>query len=119
VQYVDRCFNSASLFHKALKEAFESFCNKPVASCQMAQLMADYCNALLKKVRTACDTLSWPRQEHRAGAAQRTGPACNGAPAIADDLMAMRGCTSSARCVTDVIAQNATPIRPCIDGPGM
>lgn len=63
MQYVDRCFNSASLFHKALKEAFESFCNKPVANCQMAQLMADYCNALLKKVRAACDTLSWPRQE--------------------------------------------------------
>jgi Cullin family len=50
LQYVERCFNSASLFHKALKEAFEAFCNKPVASSQMAELMANYCNALLKKV---------------------------------------------------------------------
>jgi cullin 1 len=49
-QYVERCFNSASLFHKALKEAFEAFCNKPVAGSQMAELMANYCNALLKKV---------------------------------------------------------------------
>ena len=51
LQYVERCFNSASLFHKALKEAFEAFCNKPVAGSQMAELMANYCNALLKKVR--------------------------------------------------------------------
>lgn len=49
---MERCFNSASLFHKALKEAFEAFCNKPVANSQMAELMANYCNALLKKVCT-------------------------------------------------------------------
>jgi cullin 1 len=49
LEYVERCFNSASLFHKALKEAFEAFCNKPVAGSQMAELMANYCNALLKK----------------------------------------------------------------------
>lgn len=51
VQYVEDCFANASLFHKALKEAFESFCNKQIASATMAQLMADYCNTLLKKVR--------------------------------------------------------------------
>ena len=30
-RYVQACFGNASLFHKALKEAFESFVNKPVA----------------------------------------------------------------------------------------
>ena len=48
---MEDCFSNASLFHKALKEAFESFCNKQIASATMAQLMADYCNTLLKKVR--------------------------------------------------------------------
>mmetsp|Transcript_15091 Transcript_15091/g.45575 ORF Transcript_15091/g.45575 Transcript_15091/m.45575 type:complete len:755 (-) Transcript_15091:786-3050(-) len=47
--YVEDCFSNASLFHKALKEAFEAFCNKQIAGATMAQLMADYCNTLLKK----------------------------------------------------------------------
>ena len=54
MQYVEDCFSNASLFHKALKEAFESFCNKQIAGATMAQLMADYCNTLLKKVRDVC-----------------------------------------------------------------
>lgn len=60
LQYVERCFNSASLFHKALKEAFEAFCNKPVAGSQMAELMANYCNALLKKVGYRAGLHTWP-----------------------------------------------------------
>lgn len=44
------CFQNSSLFHKALKEAFESFCNKPVAGSPMAELMANFCNNLLKRV---------------------------------------------------------------------
>lgn len=48
-KYVDECFKGASLFHKALKEAFETFCNKKIAGATMAQLMANYCNTLLKK----------------------------------------------------------------------
>lgn len=34
-QYVQECFGNSSLFHKALKEAFETFCNKqvPHVSC--------------------------------------------------------------------------------------
>lgn len=34
---------------KALKEAFESFCNKNVAGTSSAELMAIFCDNLLKK----------------------------------------------------------------------
>lgn len=47
--YVNTCFSNTSLFHKALKEAFESFCNKNVAGTSSAELMASFCDNLLKK----------------------------------------------------------------------
>ena len=50
-QYVSTCFCNGSLFHKALKEAFEAFCNKNVAGSSSAELMASFCDNLLKKVR--------------------------------------------------------------------
>lgn len=53
VQYVSTCFCNSSLFHKALKEAFEAFCNKTVAGSSSAELMASFCDNLLKKVRAA------------------------------------------------------------------
>ena len=49
-QYVVECFMGSSLFHKALKEAFEAFCNKQVAGCTIAEIMANFCNNLLKRV---------------------------------------------------------------------
>ena len=52
-QYVAECFSSSSLFHKALKEAFESFCNKQVAGSSSAELMANFCDNLLKKVHSS------------------------------------------------------------------
>ena len=48
-QYVTESFNSSSLFHKALKEAFEAFCNKAVGGLASAELMANFCNTLLSK----------------------------------------------------------------------
>lgn len=48
--YVSDCFANSSLFHKALKEAFESFCNKSVAGSSIAELMANFCDNLLRKV---------------------------------------------------------------------
>jgi hypothetical protein len=63
-QYVSTCFCNGSLFHKALKEAFEAFCNKNVAGSSSAELMASFCDNLLKKVRwlgvQAC-VLGWLR----------------------------------------------------------
>ncbi|KAK3025141.1 hypothetical protein RJ639_043923 [Escallonia herrerae] len=47
--YVNECFANHSLFHKALKEAFEIFCNKVVAGCTSAELLAAYCDNILKK----------------------------------------------------------------------
>ena len=47
--YVAECFSGSSLFHKALKEAFEAFCNRPVGGAPAAELMATYCDALLRK----------------------------------------------------------------------
>jgi len=49
VQYVSECFVNHSLFHKALKEAFEVFCNKGVAGSTSAELLAAFCDNLLKK----------------------------------------------------------------------
>lgn len=49
--YVSECFANSSLFHKALKEAFEAFCNKSVAQNHTsAELLANFCDNLLKKV---------------------------------------------------------------------
>jgi cullin 1 len=50
VQYVVECFSNSSLFHKALKEAFEAFCNKSVGDMSSAELLANFCNTLLTKV---------------------------------------------------------------------
>lgn len=47
--YVTDSFSGSSLFHKALKEAFESFCNKKVAGASAAELLASYCDTLLRK----------------------------------------------------------------------
>jgi hypothetical protein len=50
---VTESFNNSSLFHKSLKEAFESFCNRTVAGVTSAELMANFCNNLLVKVGPA------------------------------------------------------------------
>ncbi|PIA44551.1 hypothetical protein AQUCO_01700270v1 [Aquilegia coerulea] len=47
--YVNDCFMNHSLFHKALKEAFEVFCNKGVAGSSSAELLATFCDNILKK----------------------------------------------------------------------
>ena len=47
--YVGDCFRNDSLFHRALKEAFEVFCNKGVAGSTSAELLATFCDNLLKK----------------------------------------------------------------------
>ncbi|EFJ25647.1 hypothetical protein SELMODRAFT_173394 [Selaginella moellendorffii] len=49
LQYVSECFVNHSLFHKALKEAFEVFCNKGVGGSTSAELLATFCDNLLKK----------------------------------------------------------------------
>ncbi|KAL0700582.1 hypothetical protein Bca4012_056704 [Brassica carinata] len=49
VVYVTDCFQNHTLFHKALKEAFEIFCNKKVAERSSAELLANFCDNLLKK----------------------------------------------------------------------
>lgn len=57
--YVGGCFANSSLFHKALKEAFEFFCNKNVAGSSTAELMANFCDNLLRKVcNAACSLFS-------------------------------------------------------------
>ncbi|XP_022137923.1 cullin-1-like [Momordica charantia] len=47
--YVNTCFQNHTLFHKALKEAFEVFCNKGVAGSSSAELLATFCDNILKK----------------------------------------------------------------------
>ncbi|XP_008802121.1 cullin-1-like [Phoenix dactylifera] len=47
--YVNDCFQNHSLFHKALKEAFEVFCNKGVGGSSSAELLATFCDNILKK----------------------------------------------------------------------
>lgn len=47
--YVNDCFSNHTLFHKALKEAFEVFCNKVVCGSSSAELLASFCDNILKK----------------------------------------------------------------------
>ncbi|KAG4186947.1 hypothetical protein ERO13_A08G074300v2 [Gossypium hirsutum] len=47
--YVTDCFQNHTLFHKALKEAFEVFCNKTVTGNSSAELLATFCDNILKK----------------------------------------------------------------------
>ncbi|KAG2267493.1 hypothetical protein Bca52824_062048 [Brassica carinata] len=47
--YVTDCFKNHTLFHKALKEAFEIFCNKKVGGSSSAELLATFCDNLFKK----------------------------------------------------------------------
>ncbi|PON96622.1 Cullin, N-terminal [Trema orientale] len=49
MEYVNDCFQNHTLFHKALKEAFEVFCNKTVAGSSSAELLAAFCDNILKK----------------------------------------------------------------------
>ncbi|AQK42188.1 Cullin-1 [Zea mays] len=49
VAYVTECFQGHTLFHKALKEAFEVFCNKGVSGSSNAELLATFCDNILKK----------------------------------------------------------------------
>ncbi|KAI7998252.1 Cullin-1 [Camellia lanceoleosa] len=47
--YVNNCFMNHTLFHKALREAFEVFCNKGVGGSSSAELLATFCDNILKK----------------------------------------------------------------------
>ncbi|XLR55017.1 hypothetical protein HN51_023319 [Arachis hypogaea] len=47
--YVNACFMIDTKFHKALKEAFVIFCNKTVAGCTTAELLAAFCDNILKR----------------------------------------------------------------------
>ncbi|KAH0730543.1 hypothetical protein KY289_001731 [Solanum tuberosum] len=47
--YVNNCFQNHTLFHKALEEAFELFCNKGVAGSSSTELLATFCDVILKK----------------------------------------------------------------------
>ncbi|KAH9620688.1 hypothetical protein KSS87_015710 [Heliosperma pusillum] len=47
--YVIECFGSHTIFHKALKEAFELFLHKGVAGSSSAELLATFCDNILKK----------------------------------------------------------------------
>ncbi|KAF7825376.1 Cullin-1 [Senna tora] len=47
--YVNDCFMNHTLFQKALKEAFEIFCNKDVAGSSSAEVFATFCDNILKK----------------------------------------------------------------------
>ncbi|WMV10144.1 hypothetical protein MTR67_003529 [Solanum verrucosum] len=47
--YVNNCFQNSTLFHKVLKEAFELFCNKGVTGSSSTELLATFCDDILKK----------------------------------------------------------------------
>ncbi|KAI3443144.1 uncharacterized protein J3R85_000033 [Psidium guajava] len=49
VAYANDCFQNHTLFHKALKEAFEVFCNKGVGVSSSAELLATFCDIYLRK----------------------------------------------------------------------
>lgn len=46
---VTTCFSGNSIFHKAMKEAFEVFVNKDIGKTTTAELISNFCDNLLKK----------------------------------------------------------------------
>ncbi|KAK1560020.1 hypothetical protein Q3G72_021237 [Acer saccharum] len=48
MEYVADCFHNHTLFHKAVKEAFEIFCNKTVGGSSSSELLATFCDNILK-----------------------------------------------------------------------
>lgn len=53
--YVLDSFQEHTLFHKAFKESFEDFCNKIVAGCSTAELLAAFLDNLFKKEKLSDD----------------------------------------------------------------
>eukprot|EP00697_Spironema_sp_BW2_P016544 gnl/Spiro4/7827_TR4126_c0_g1_i1.p1 gnl/Spiro4/7827_TR4126_c0_g1~~gnl/Spiro4/7827_TR4126_c0_g1_i1.p1 ORF type:complete len:762 (+),score=280.03 gnl/Spiro4/7827_TR4126_c0_g1_i1:237-2288(+) len=49
LKLVGECFEGNVVFHKAMKEAFENFMNLKVGSKTIPELMAMYCDSILKK----------------------------------------------------------------------
>nr|XP_018682167.1 PREDICTED: cullin-1-like [Musa acuminata subsp. malaccensis] len=47
--YVQESFQNHTLLNKALKEAFEVFCNKSVAGSSSAEMLASFCDNVLRK----------------------------------------------------------------------
>lgn len=43
------CFQGHTIFHKAMKEAFEVFVNKDIGKTSTAELLSNFCDNLLKK----------------------------------------------------------------------
>lgn len=49
MSYMIYSFSNVSLFHRALKEAFELFCSKTVGGSTSAEILAAYCDDMLRK----------------------------------------------------------------------
>ncbi|KAL5220115.1 hypothetical protein ABZP36_024828 [Zizania latifolia] len=49
IAHITNCFQDTTVFHKALKEAFQVFCNKDIAGCSSAELFAAYCDTIVRK----------------------------------------------------------------------
>ncbi|MFS7922632.1 putative cullin [Helianthus anomalus] len=47
--YVNDCFSKHILFHKALGETFEIFCSKVISGSSTAEVLATFCDNILKK----------------------------------------------------------------------
>ncbi|KAJ0601854.1 putative cullin protein, neddylation [Helianthus annuus] len=47
--YVNDCFSNHILFHKALRETFEILCSKVIAGSSSAEVLATFCDNILKK----------------------------------------------------------------------
>lgn len=56
MEYVITCFLNNPLFHRAMTEACEGFCQKNVAGTSTAELFANFCDNLLKKAKQICMT---------------------------------------------------------------
>jgi cullin 1 len=49
LELVTNCFSGNQLFHKAMKEAFETFVNKDIDKYSTAELISNFCDVILKK----------------------------------------------------------------------
>ena len=101
LQYVVDCFSNDSLFHRALKEAFEVFCNKVVTGSTSAELLA--CPKTLQDVSPLAAPVEFARgrseqqgqrRRQRGDSSDDAGAPLHAAPAF-QELQEHRGSSSS------------------------
>jgi Ca2+-binding EF-hand superfamily protein len=109
---VNQQFEKNSLFHKALKEAFQEFVNKDVGKYKNADLMSSFCDRILKK---GGEKLS--DEEVEENLEKVRGNSCGSTRHTPHDAEPSEGCLTSACAVCGRVSSGGEPVH-ILDGQG-